>query len=543
MDAKQRLKARLQQPGPLLVAGAHNGMTAKLVQEAGFDAVWASGFEISAAHCVPDANILTMAEQLGAAAWMVKAVDIPVIADCDNGYGNAINVIHMVKSYESEGISAVCLEDNVFPKRCSFYAGVKRELASAEEHAGKVKACLDTRKSDDFLIIARTEALIAGWGMEEALVRGRAYADAGADFVLVHSKSDKPDEVLGFAEKWDRDTPLVCVPTIYKKTSATTLYDGGYKIIIYANHGLRSGIKAQREAFATIVREQTCASVDHLVVPKNDVYELIGVPKMKADEKAFMPAGGLSVGAIILAAGASPELGELTQDKPKAMLDVKGKSILGRQVDALNAAGIKDISVVVGWKKEAVDLPNLKTYAAEASRGEVGSLMEASAELDRRTLVLYGDILFDQEVVERLLHTEGDAVLVVDRSNASGRAKRDLVHTRNSLAESGERFLKGTRTDTLERIGQDIDGANGEWIGMLMLSAQGARALREHYAELGQGGGGPVHQAESLEKAALTDLLQALVDKGLTVNTIDTYKGWMEIDTFEDYQRAWAQLK
>ncbi len=540
MDAKQRLRERLAKPGPLLVAGAHNGMTAKLVEEAGFDAVWASGFEISAAHCVPDANILTMAEQLGAASWMVKAVDIPIIADCDNGYGNAINVIHMVKSYESEGISAVCLEDNVFPKRCSFYAGVKRELASAEEHAGKVKACLDTRKSDDFLIIARTEALIAGWGMEEALMRGRAYADAGADFVLVHSKSEQADEVLGFAEQWDRDTPLVCVPTIYKTTTATTLYEGGYKIIIYANHGLRSGIKAQREALSTIVKEQHCSSVDHLVVPKTDVYDLIGVPQMKSDEKNFMPTGGDRVGAIILAAGASPELGELTQDKPKAMLDVKGKPVLGHQVDALNAAGVKDISVVVGYKKEAVDLTNLKTYSADESQGEAASLMQAASELDRRTLVLYGDILFDQEVVERLLQAEGDVVLVVDRSNLEGRPKRDLVHTADTKADKGERFLKGTRIDTLERIGQDIDGANGEWIGMLMLSKKGAQGLRELYADLGDGA---LHQAESLDKAALTDLLQALVDKGLTVNTIDTFKGWMEIDTFEDYQRAWAQLK
>ncbi len=543
MDGKQRLRERMSQPGPILVGGAHDGLTAKLVEEAGFDAVWASGFEISASHCVPDANILTMEDQLRAASWMVKAADIPVIADCDNGYGNAINVIHMVEAYEQAGIAAICIEDNVFPKRCSFYAGVKRELAPVEEHAGKVRAFLETRKSDDFMVIARTEALIAGWGMEEALKRGRAYADAGADFVLVHSKSSEPDEVLGFAERWDRDTPLVCVPTIYKKATAGQLYEGGYQIMIYANHGLRSGIKAQREAFARIVKEQHCSAVDDLVVPKTDVYDLIGVPRMKQEEHDFMPSGGQEVGAVILAAGASPELGELTADKPKAMLDVKGKTILGHQTDALNAAGIKDISVVVGYKKEAVDVPSIKTFAADETKGEMASLMEAASVLDRRTLVLYGDILFDQEMVERLLNTEGDVVLVVDRSDIEGRPNRDLVHTLNGQSGSGQRFLKGTRFDTLERIGNGLDGANGEWIGMMMLSANGAEALRALYADLGAAGGGAVHQAESLDKAALTDLLQAMVDKGLTVNTIDTYKGWMEIDTFEDYQRAWAQLK
>ena len=529
MDAKQRLRERMGRPGPILVAGAHDGLTAKLVQEAGFDAVWASGFEISASHCVPDANILTMADQLRAAAWMVKSVEIPVIADCDNGYGNAINVIHMVRAYESEGISAICIEDNVFPKRCSFYAGVRRELAPVEEHAGKVKAFLDTRRSDDFLVIARTEALIAGWGMEEALKRGRAYADAGADFVLVHSKSSEPDEVLGFAKQWDRETPLVCVPTIYKKTTATTLYEGGYQIMIYANHGLRSGIKAQRAAFARLMKEQHCSAVDDLVVPKNDVYELIGVPQMKADEEAYMPSGGINVSAVILAAGASPELGELTQNKPKAMLDVKGKPILGHQIDALNASGIKDIAAVVGWKKEAVNLPNLKTYTADESSGEVASLLAAAPELGQRTLVLYGDILFDREMVDRLLKTEGDVVLVVDRSNLAGRTNRDLVHTENGAVSSGERFLHAARTDTLTRIGVDLAGANGEWIGMMMLSKQGAEAARTICADLAP-------------DAALTHMLQALVDKGLAVHTIDTYKGWMEVDSFEDYQRAWAQL-
>ena len=541
MQARERLQRQLAEEGPILVGGAHDGLSAKLVEEAGFGAVWASGFEISASHCVPDANILTMADNLRAAAYMVQAVDIPVIADCDNGYGNAINVIQMVRAYEQEGIAAICIEDNIFPKRCSFYAGVKRELAPVEEHAGKIQAFLDTRTDDNFLVIARTEALIAGWGQEEALRRGRAYADAGADMVLVHSKSEGPEQVLAFAEQWDRDVPLVAVPTIYKTTTAKTLYDGGYKAVIYANHGLRSGIRAMREAFSRIVAEQHCSVVDDLVVPLNDVYELIGVPKMKSDEKAYMPSGGTDVGAIILAAGASPELGDLTEDKPKAMLDIKGKTILGRQVESLNQAGVKDISAVVGYQGDAVDLPNLRTFRADESAGEVASLMEAATKLDGRAIVLYGDILFESEMIERLLKAEGDVVLVVDRANAKGRPNRDLVHTLNGV-DADDRSLTSTKADRLSRIGRDIEDANGEWIGMMMVSAKGAAGLRSLYEELAAKGDGPVHQAPTLREAALTDLLQALVEKGLQVDCIDIYKGWMEIDTFEDYRRAWAQV-
>jgi phosphoenolpyruvate phosphomutase len=539
MDGTARLRKRLGEPGPILVAGAHDGLSAQLVREAGFDAVWASGFEISAAHGVPDANILTMSENLAAAALMVPS-GLPVIADCDNGYGNAINVIHMVRAYEAEGVAAVCIEDNVFPKRCSFYAGVARELAAIEEHAGKIKACLDTRRSRDFLVVARTEALIAGWGMEEALKRGRAYADAGADLVLIHSKSKKPDEVLEFARRWDRQAPLVCVPTIYKGITAGELAKAGFKVVIFANHGLRSSIKAMRAAFAALKKEQRCAAVDDLVVPLEDVYDLIGVSRMKEEETAYLPAGGAAVGAVVLAAGASPDLGDLTADRPKAMLDIKGKPLLQRQVEALNEAGVKDISVVVGWKKEAVDLPNLKVYDASGSTGEMASLLKAAAELKRRTLVLYGDILFDGELVKRLLQTEGDVVLVVDRAGAE-RPGRDLVHTRNGVADEG-RMLTGNKQDTLDRIGRDLQGANGEWIGMLMLSERGAQTLRTAFERRAARGPGALHQAKRLEEAALTDALQLLIDEGVPVHAIDTYKGWMEIDTFEDYRRAWAQV-
>src|SRR5688572_3422854 len=159
----------MARPGPIVIIGAHNGISAKIGEEAGFDGLWASGFEISASYAVPDANILTMAESLSAAKMMNDAVKIPVVADCDNGFGNAINVIRCVEEYERTGIAGMCIEDNIFPKRCSFYAGVKRELPPVEEHAGKIRAAKAVQRDRDFVVIARTEALIAGWGMEEAL--------------------------------------------------------------------------------------------------------------------------------------------------------------------------------------------------------------------------------------------------------------------------------------------------------------------------------------------------------------------------------------
>jgi phosphoenolpyruvate phosphomutase len=554
----------MARPGPIVIIGAHNGLSAKIGEEAGFDGLWASGFEISASYAVPDANILTMAENLGVAKMMNAASSLPIVADCDNGYGNAINVIRCVEEYEAAGIAAICIEDNIFPKRCSFYAGVKRELSDVEEHAAKVRAAKATQRDRDFMVIARTEALIAGWGMEEALHRGRAYADAGADMVLIHSKSKDPDEVLTFAKLWDRPkTPLVCVPTIYRNTRVDTLYQAGFKLIIMANHAVRSSIKAMTETLQTLRREGYTGSVDDKVVPLERVYELVGVDKMKQEEKAFLPSGSPGVTAVILAAGQSQSLLPLTEELPKPLLDIKGKTILERQIEVLNACGVKDIAVVRGYKKEAFKLPNVRYYDNDefATTSEVVSLFRAGKELSGPFLFLYGDILFERGHLEKLLKSPADISILVDRAwgesyaqlKASGDQKApwegrgvpDLVVLKDAQ-ESGYRFVGADQPHGVAKVGRAIDpkAAHGEFVGMAMFTAKGARTLTDAYGQLRETKTtGVFHEAESLRGASFTDLLQELVDRGQEVQAVDVYKGWLEIDTFEDYRRAWALLK
>ena len=544
----------MARPGPIVIIGAHNGLSGRIGEEAGFDGLWASGFEISASYAVPDANILTMAENLHAAKMMNDVTTIPVIADCDNGYGNAINVIRAVEEYERSGIAGICMEDNVFPKRCSFYAGVKRELSSIEEHAGKIRAVKATQKDKDFVVIARTEALIAGWGMEEALKRGRAYADAGADMVLIHSKSKTPDEVLSFAKQWDRpNTPLVCVPTIYETTKVETLHEAGFKLIIFANHAVRSSIKAMTETLTTLKREMFTGSVADKVVPLTRVYQLVGVDKMTKEEGQFMPSESPGVTAVILAAGASQGLLPLTEEVPKPMLDIKGKTILERQIEVLNACGVKDVAVVRGYKKEAIKVPNVRYYDNDeyATTNEVTSLFRAGKELGGPFLFLYGDILFERGHLEKLLKSPGDISLLVDRSYAEsgrpaeGRGAPDLVVLKDAQ-EAGYRFVSADSPHQVARVGRAIEGkqAHGEFVGMAMLTAKGARALTDCYHQLAETKkAGAFHEAPSLRAAGFTDLVQELIDRGTDVQAIDVYKGWLEIDTFEDYRRAWALIK
>src|SRR4029453_18152740 len=233
------LRRLLGQPGVVLAAGAHDALSAKLAEEAGFDTIWASGFGISAVQAVPDANILTLTETLDAVRRICDAVTVPVVADCDNGYGNAINVMRTASEFERAGAAGICIEDNEFPKRCSFYAGVRRDLVAADEHARKIEAACSARRSDDFVVIARTEALIAGLGLDEAMHRARAYAEAGADAALGHSKEPDFEELRRFGEQWSLPVPLVAVPTTYPNVGTNELAAAGFRMAIFANQPLR----------------------------------------------------------------------------------------------------------------------------------------------------------------------------------------------------------------------------------------------------------------------------------------------------------------
>jgi phosphoenolpyruvate phosphomutase len=557
MEQARQLRELLHRPGAVVAVGAHDALSARLIERAGFDAVWASGFAISAAQfALPDANVLTMTENLEVIRQMSRATNLPVIADIDNGYGNAVNVIRTITEYEAAGVAAISIEDNIFPKRCSFYPGVQRELVSVEEHCGKIRAAKRAQRSADFMVIARTETLIAGWGMEEALQRATAYAEAGADAILIHSKAPTAVEVMEFARRWSRDTPLVIVPTTYASTPLQAFEAAGFKIVIFANHPVRAAITAMKQTLAMLRREGIASLLDPHIASLQEVYDLVGVTELQAAEQEFLPVGAESVRAIILAAGFEPGLLPLIEDRPKALLDIKGKSILERQVETLNACNIKDIVVVRGYQKEKFTLPNIRYYDNEdyEKSFDLTSLFCADTELRGRCLVLYGDILFDRSVLGKLLQSDKDISLVVDRAwydqgghVRSGEAppKPDLVLLRDP-PEQGYRFLPTTADTTIAKIGQhqSPEDAHGEFIGMAMFSPSGADVLRQAYHRvIGSDHGGPFHEAPSLEQASLTDMIQELIDHGQDVYAVNIYKGWMEVDTFEDYQRAWAYIK
>jgi phosphoenolpyruvate phosphomutase len=278
----------LRSKGPILAVGAHDGLSGRLGERAGFDALWASGFEISASHGLPDADILDMTAHLAAAQEINEAVTLPVIADCDSGYGNAVNTAHTAQKFRRAGIAAISIEDNVFPKRCSFYAGTRRELAPIAEHALKVRACKEMTDGELF-VIARTEAFIAGYPLEEALARAEAYREAGADAILVHSKEKTPAQIIDFAGHWTHPTPLVAVPTTYDTITANELANLGYRIVIFANHGLRASIKAIEAAYARLRPAGRASVLRDEIVSLQKVFDLVGVKELEATEEKYLP--------------------------------------------------------------------------------------------------------------------------------------------------------------------------------------------------------------------------------------------------------------
>jgi phosphonopyruvate hydrolase len=268
---------------------AHNPLAAKLAEQAGFGGIWGSGFELSASYAVPDANILSMGTHLEMMRAIAATVSIPLIADIDTGFGNAVNVSYIVPQYEAAGASAIVMEDKTFPKDTSLRAEGRQELVRIEEFQGKVAAAVDARIDKDFVVVARVEALIAGQGQEEAIRRGLAYAEAGADAILIHSKQKTPDEILSFIDAWPGKVPLVLVPTAYPQlTEADISALGKVGIVIYGNHAIRAATGAMRKVFEQIRRDGGIANVDKEIPTVADIISLQGDKYMRELETKFL---------------------------------------------------------------------------------------------------------------------------------------------------------------------------------------------------------------------------------------------------------------
>jgi phosphoenolpyruvate phosphomutase len=526
------LRRMLQSADLEFLMEAHNGLSARIVREAGFKGIWASGLTISAQFGVRDNNEASWTQVVDMLEFMADASDLPILLDGDTGYGNFNNMRRLVRKLEQRGIAGVCIEDKQFPKTNSFLNGERQPLADIEEFVGKIAAGKDTQQDANFSIVARVEALIAGWGMDEALRRAEAYRLAGADAILIHSKLSKPDEIVAFAKEWARRSPLVIVPTRYYSTPTEMFRQAGISTVIWANHLVRAAASAMQSVAKEIFETQTLVNVEDRIVSVNEIFRLQDADEYSAAERIYLSNSGAPRAAVVLAASRGSGLEAMTAERPKVMLPIAGKPLLRWLVDGFKKEGINDITVVGGYRADAIDTAGIKLVLNEryAETGELSSLACAIEAHDSDAVISYGDLLFRSYVLRDLVESKADFSVVVDSlmTGGSNHTVRDFAY----CSRGDDRGLFGTPV-LLERVTSAADGEgapHGRWIGLLNVSRAGLAKLKTVVRNLrGQ------DRFDTLDMPAL---LNALIAGGSKIEVLYVHGHWRGVNDLDDLRQA-----
>jgi 2-methylisocitrate lyase-like PEP mutase family enzyme len=283
--------ARLFNGQPQVGVGVYDGLSSLLAAKWHFDFMWVSSFCCSAAAGLPDAGIIGPEEMLGVVRCVHRCADLPIVVDLDSGYGDAVKAFHVVEAMARAGAAALCIEDNPISKRCSLYAGYERALVSVGEHIARVRAARAgvAQARSTCRVIARTEALVAGLGVDEALRRAGAYADAGADAVFIQSLDSTGEEVLTFGRQWRRRTPLFIAPTRLPQVTKKDFFSAGISHTMFANHGLRAAHTAVDRTFRILAGAECSQAIEAEISPVAEVASVVGAGKV-VELEAFLAA-------------------------------------------------------------------------------------------------------------------------------------------------------------------------------------------------------------------------------------------------------------
>lgn len=528
-----QLRTLLESQSAEFLMEAHNGLSARIVEEAGFKGIWASGLALSSQFGVRDNNEASWTQVVDMLEFMSDATRIPILLDGDTGYGNFNNLRRLVRKLEQRKIAGVCIEDKIFPKTNSFIGGERQLLADVNEFCGKIKAGKDSQQDSNFSIVARVEALIAGWGLEEALRRAEAYHQAGADAILIHSKLSQAGEILAFAREWAARAPLVIVPTKYYSTPTEVFRKAGISVVIWANHLIRASAAVMAQVAREIHETETLVSIEDQVAPVSEIFRLQGAEELLAAERRYSAPPNAKMGAIVLAASRGDELESMTLERPKVMLPVAGVPLLRRLVDEFKRQNINNITVVTGYKPEAIDVKGLSLVHNPdyAHSGEIASLGCAIEHLSKDTLITYGDLLFRSYILSDLRHMAGHLVAVVDSaiSPAGSATIRDAAF----CSKPDDRSLFRQEVDLLRVETHNQHPSrhpSGRWIGMVRVADEGRQWLLDGLQEL--------RQRNDFPRLGMPDLLNHLVAKGHPIKVLYIHGHWLDVNSIEDLTRA-----
>jgi phosphoenolpyruvate phosphomutase len=549
-----KLKALLETGKTVRVLEAHNGLSgiiANTVEVTGesdgqsvarqFDAIWESSLTDSASKGHPDIEVITFDSRLHTINEILAVTDKPMIVDGDTG-GDANTFEYTVSKLEQAGVSAVIIEDKVFPKRNSLEAGVQQNLQEPEVFAQKIRRGKKIQKSSEFMIIARIESLIAGKPMEDALNRATQYLQAGVDGIMIHSKSKSPDEILEFAKKYQiilqdlkLKKTLVCVPTTYNKITEDELSAAGFDIIIYANHLLRSAYLAMMETAKTLLRNQRSLEADPLCTPVREIFKTVGFLEVK--EKDQQDEQNTNIPVIIPAAGEDTIFKKLLNGKPKAMLEICGKTLLDHQIQTLSNANLADITLISGYGKESLHAEGVSIMEnPDYQKGSMlNSLLIAKEKMVNGFIMLYSDILMEDQILSKLMECKEDIILVADNSTQYHQPEEgyslDYIISKNHY-KPARREIRFISENVVAKIGNKInpDTATHEFIGLARFSKTGAEQFLETYYDVISNFTGQFQESEDISKLTFTDLIQEMIDRGFAVHYMEIHKGWLEIN-------------
>ncbi len=567
---RKKLKELLQEGKLVRVMEAHNGLSGIIVnnvtiqgQKDGkpvtleFDALWESSLTDSSSKGMPDIEIVSFDSRLQTIQEILSVTNKPMIVDGDTG-GDPNNFEYLVTKLERLGVSAVIIEDKVFPKRNSLEDGTQQTLENRHLFANKIRRGKSVQATDDFMIIARLESLIAGKSVKNALKRAKCYLEGGADGIMIHSKSKSPDEVLEFAASYKDlckelgvTKPLVCVPTTYNQITEAELKTHGFNIVIHANHLLRSAYKAMEETAKTILINQRSYEADPNCAPLKDIFGSVGFLDVKQKDQEEQVSKGPA--AIIPAAGEEKVLKPYIGTKPKAMVEIGGIPLLTRQLKALQINKLTDVTVIAGYGKDQLEARGATIIENKNYKeGSVlSSLYMAREKMANGFVMLFSDILLEHHTISKLMVCKEDIVLVVDNSfqyhkDANGHPpkdntgkKVDFVISRNKHVPSRRR-ISFVYENIISKIGKSInpETATHEFIGLAKFTKTGAENFLETYEDCLKNYKGPFQEAEDVSKISFTDLIQEMIDRGFNINFLEIHKGWLEIHNREDIELA-----
>ena len=528
-----KLRALLESNQLEFIMEAHNGISAQIVEQAGFKGIWGSGLAMSAQFGVRDSNEVSWTQVVDMLEFMSDATEIPILLDGDTGYGNFNNMRRLVKKLEQREIAGVCIEDKLFPKTNSFIDGERQPLADVDEFCGKIKAGKDSQHDPDFCIVARVEALIAGWGIKEALGRAEAYHMAGADGILIHSKLSQANEVLEFAHEWGNRSPLVIVPTTYYSTPTDIFRNANISLVIWANHMVRAAVASMEKISTDIYTNESVTDVEDNIAPVKKLFSLQGTAELSKAQERYLRPKGSETRAIVLAASRGYALGELTEDKPKVMLSIGGKTVLRHLLDEFKNQNINQVTLVAGYKPDAIDTSGLDMHINKdyATTGELASLTEVVSEFHEDMIITYGDLLFRSYILRDLLENDGEIVAVIDSTVENENYSGSPDYAYCSQIEDRTIFKQDV---FLNHVSEEKKSSphipSGRWIGMLRVQGQGRQWIEEAINEL--------KTQENYKQMSLADLLNQVIQLNHPVKVHYINGHWIDINALADIDRA-----